>query len=1093
MQIDSGVLYRSIPGSNELTFLFEASFGNVTGISNIGFSKNSELETIIFKFESGKIFDYDQNHVWSYNPNEIISISGNLGNDFLNYFIQGTPVCLYTPFRGDYYNNFLIETDRTPIDFDLTIQGLKPSYSINFPYKIPVGQDVTGYISNLSEESNKTFKIFSGDLFNAGGIFGIKNEIYPELVNGLSSGNIILDFIFGTGRLAGLAGTVVRPRLFLRTNFGNISQDFEMQFTKDPIYYLEFLAGFTGLTFIDNNNTSGYFYNYELRSIIPKPETVSFSVYPIYGNTGEVILDYYEATGFASGSFSGFVYGFDYLSGNLKGDGKSSNSNFYGVPATGSFDNIIQNRLFYATGNINYEYDLPFYGGFAVGFPSSGTKINAVSLEEEEVSSSEFIFKSRNIDFSSVTALSGIYNDVVNTGIGTGFFNKNIFYTGFYCFNLDERFWSPPSSGVPNIPNIQEYDKYVLVENKYISGFIYSGESGVADLKNKLIFSESSTGTLLRHVIPQSLTGSNITITASENTNLVQNLFIEKDLRNISDSQSWTTSENQTGYIRIEFKDELNVSPVAKYYEIGLDYNSSFYPLSTSLKGSQNLTTWVTLDSRIYSDSELNNNWYSSSKKYFRINDPKPFKYLQYEINESKKWPHKNYVSGSAPLLNIDSFYLYDSIDISLPANVNDFIPNLNSYSNNDGEVIFSKDYNPFLAWRAFTKNELTDMAVLSKDGAEEDIFLGYEKNNIFNNYLTGYYIEFLENYKPSFLSIEVKKPNREFIEYYRKSSDIDIIEKGKIYLPTGINSCRFVFKDVSPTSVSNFYPVLGEKDYDGVDGFGDIYLSYFNLILNNLIKNTSNSRKYYELKIGPCHFFVLDSDPITGGNSRCGLISEGAGKGESVSSKHNETYRSIQKTWFNNAISNSEYPFKFVLFNHPPFTSESYNYGYYDLNSENGWNLNSADIIFNGFSKNYERFEKRLLEKKKNIYYIVNGAGGNGLRNFSTPLDGSVKRIKRYGWTKLDIYAEGVTVGFIDSENNSELDSLAIGNIYGNLLYRYALVGNFNYLNKNSNDSRPPDYDNPLSNNFYTRKTYDSIQFFRPTCFFSIGNQGFF
>lgn len=1091
MQINSGILYRSIVGSNELTFLFNGQFENVTGESSIGFSKNFESD-ILFRFESGKILDHENNHVWSYNPGENISISGNLGPNFLNYFIQNTPVCLYSNFDPKYYNNFLIETKNSSVDFDLFIQGLQPSYSITFPSKIPIGKDVTGYITNLSNIQDQSFKVYSGDLYNAGGIFDVNNNIYPSLVDGLSSGNIILDFVFDTGNPT-LAGSIVRPRLILKTNFGNITQDFEMQFNNEPIYYIEFLAGFTGLTFLNNQNTSGYFYNYELRSIIPKPEVVNFSVFPVLGNTGEKILDFYEATGLGSGVFSGFVHGFDYLSGTIKGQGVSDDFNFYGNRATGDFDSINQNKIFHATGHINYAYNLPFKGGFAIGFPPSGTKINALSINEANLFKNNFIFKERLVNFSGTVPLSGIFNDVVNTGVSIGYFQKNVFYTGSYIFNLDEKFWSPPKSGIPGIENINSYDKFILVENKYFSGFIYSGESGLATFNDQNFYSKSNTGVLLRHILLPSLTGANIEISASENSELAQDLFIEKDLRNISAPQFWFSSGSQSGFLRIEFKDTNNVSPIAKYYEFGTDFNSSFYPSDVSLLGSQDLESWTVLDNRTFSDSDLNNNWYSSNQKVFKISNPQSFKYLQFQVNQSKLWPHKDYDSGNNILLNINSLYFYENININLPENVQPFVPNLNSYSSNDGDVIFSKDYNPFVAWRAFTQNELSDMAVLSRNGSSEEIFLGYEKNQIFNNYLTGYYIEFLPNYVPKFLSIETKKPGQEFIEYYRKPSGVNVVEKGDIYLPSGVLSCRFSFEDVTPTSVSKFYPAMGDRDYDDVDGFGQTYLTYFNNILNNLIKNSSSSKKYYEVKIGPCHFFILDSDPITGGSSRCGLISEGAGKGESILSKHNESYRSLQKVWFNNAITNSKYPWKFVLFNHPPFTSEIYNYGYYDLNVENGWNLNLANIIFNGFSRNYERFQKRLLEERRDVHYIVNGGGGRGLRDFGVPMPDSVYRLKKYGWTKLDIYSEGLKVSFIDASNNSEFDVFMIGNVYGNLLYRYAIVGNFNYINRLSNDPAPPDFNNPLGNNFYTRQVFNSMQLFNPTCMFSVGNQGFF
>ena len=50
----------------------------------------------------------------------------------------------------------------------------------------------------------------------------------------------------------------------------------------------------------------------------------------------------------------------------------------------------------------------------------------------------------------------------------------------------------------------------------------------------------------------------------------------------------------------------------------------------------------------------------------------------------------------------------------------------------------------------------------------------------------------------------------------------------------------------------------MGNHDYEDINKTGIDYLNYFPF-LSKLYGNTSGKSKYYDIKLGPCHFFILD------------------------------------------------------------------------------------------------------------------------------------------------------------------------------------------------------------------------------------------
>lgn len=298
---------------------------------------------------------------------------------------------------------------------------------------------------------------------------------------------------------------------------------------------------------------------------------------------------------------------------------------------------------------------------------------------------------------------------------------------------------------------------------------------------------------------------------------------------------------------------------------------------------------------------------------------------------------------------------------------------------------------------------------------------------------------------------------------------------------------------NISSLNKIKFYPAMGNIDYLVGPGYlsppthsGSLYLNYFNNLLGDLVGNTSSSKRYYEVIIGDCHFFVLDSDPVTGGGARNGNTST-AGIGDPSSPESNVNYVNTQKTWFNNRIQNSTSKWKLVIFHHPPRSSSATSYGFFNLSFENGWRLDLADAVFNGHGLIYERF--LINHNGRDVNYFTVGPGGRRISNLGPILTGSFTQLREYGFTKIKVYDEALEVCFT-SMGGAEKDNTIIGsNDRINLKNIFAVVAD---IGERSNPtdiiSIGIDYYLPLSN-YYTNQVSLAIKDISPDAVFTAGN----
>jgi hypothetical protein len=155
--------------------------------------------------------------------------------------------------------------------------------------------------------------------------------------------------------------------------------------------------------------------------------------------------------------------------------------------------------------------------------------------------------------------------------------------------------------------------------------------------------------------------------------------------------------------------------------------------------------------------------------------------------------------------------------------------------------------------------------------------------------------------------------------------------------------------------SIHRFFPVLGNHDWYTSAGSPPLpqpYLDYFEL---------PGNERYYEVVVGPIHFFMLDSDP----HEPDGIEAT-----------------SVQAEWLRARLQATQSPWRVVVLHHPPYSSSSRHGSTQPLQWPYAeW---GATAVLAGHDHTYERIER------EGILYLVNGLGGASLYPLGTPVEGS-------------------------------------------------------------------------------------------------------
>jgi hypothetical protein len=779
MNISSGTLLRSINVNKNFSFFINGSILNTKNISEFGFSGDNGKFSL-FEFKSGNILDFNKRNVYSYNPNENFQISGNISNTYINYFINNIPICLYNTFSDNYYKYIYTKTD-TDIDLDVFIKtSTLPNFDIQFSQPINLGQNITGYIKNL-DPNPYSFQIFSGSFDNQ--IFYNISGLDTNFISGNKSGEIILNYILTTNPsnffdtiepITNLNGT-----LNLITNFGNISRNILLPINTPSLYLLDFVEIFTGV--VGNNSI----YNYELL-IKSNDQNNIIKVYlkDFSGHNNETIFGTFLGTGVLSGNITNFVYGEDYLTGIISGNIVSSSLDFLGNNFSSDISKIYIEPAF-ATGEINYIYDLILTGGSGFGPPPPNFSI--IGTGTGNLTQTAFIFISRPITGSASGILSGYWNEFFQSGSGLiNFFPLSKFFTGNFILDYSHLVWSG------NISNIGEPPKLNIIYG--ITGFdILSFQPEDSGILNKALAVKQSTGVALKSVLPfNSLSDlqSSGSVLFSINSFNGDSLFYPN-------SDSWFTETATTGFIEFNFS---NFSPQDKkpitHYELNVSLLSNYYPYIFSLLGrNSNEENYTILDQK------TGENFYSSDRRIFNISNNTFYNFIRLDISSGKPWAHKNSLNEEANLnLNKLNFY-YIEKNIS-----GVFRPSLTNINNNTYTVVdenstftgiieapFQSTINTEQAWNAFNFNNIAKIS-----GYTTGLYISIKTPKPVNETIKKFYIEYVEGYTPNNLTLTASKDNINYVIFYSSTDKLNKIISGDITInETGFQYFKYDYSNL--------------------------------------------------------------------------------------------------------------------------------------------------------------------------------------------------------------------------------------------------------------------------------------------------------
>ena len=207
-------------------------------------------------------------------------------------------------------------------------------------------------------------------------------------------------------------------------------------------------------------------------------------------------------------------------------------------------------------------------------------------------------------------------------------------------------------------------------------------------------------------------------------------------------------------------------------------------------------------------------------------------------------------------------------------------------------------------------------------------------------------------------------------------------------------------------SDTNRFFPSAGNHDYSDGAGF-TAYLGYFDLPGTDILTTgTSGNERYYDFRIGPVHFFAINSN-----------IQEP----DSVNSASN------QALWLQAQLALSTAPWKIVFMHHPPYSSSSVHGSEVVMQ----WPYEDWGVaaVLTGHDHTYERVIRDENSDGKVFPYFVTGLGGRPPYAFGTAIPGSVVRYNaNYGTLIVDATPERLTLNFFSVAGGGTLiDSYSI------------------------------------------------------------------
>jgi hypothetical protein len=187
------------------------------------------------------------------------------------------------------------------------------------------------------------------------------------------------------------------------------------------------------------------------------------------------------------------------------------------------------------------------------------------------------------------------------------------------------------------------------------------------------------------------------------------------------------------------------------------------------------------------------------------------------------------------------------------------------------------------------------------------------------------------------------------------------------------------------------FWPVIGNHDYDISGGVANLpaYFDFFHYL---------DGAYYYDLREGPVHFFMIDSGPI-GSEGDVGAV--------------------VQQAWLEEALAESDAPWKIVVTHISPYTGGSHSY---DTSMRWDYSEWGANFVISGHNHIYERIHRQEgLNNEFNIVYFTAGVAG-GTERSGSPIDGlEAYHYNSSGALKVNATDESITFQYITTNGTTQ------------------------------------------------------------------------
>lgn len=610
--IISGFTTRSLANENAISFDIDATFSNVTGRCEIGFTGLSGLNSH-FTFWSGRVYDIDNRYVWSYQQLNSINISGNIVSGNYNYFINDVPVCFLGNKPDGYYSGFYINPVNVTVDVSINVFGDAPEYSLSYPINVLTGQSITGYIINEQTINNQAFKIFSGSIFAQDVLFSLNYLTTGVQISGNSSGQFVIDQVLASGvEWQTTLGSYNIP-MSLFTNFGQQTTGLNINIIASPLYNIQIISMFSGASGFGLN--AGYAYVDQILTQSTTGQSFCFSLTSISG-FDQTLTGYFDLSGNYSGNVSGFIQGTDYVYGNVNNLSLSPSGDYYGNIVSGVVSTPIS-QLVDPTGLIIYHYGLAV-SGFATGLAPLGTQILATGYATGRVSG--YIIQSGTLQgFYFAPLVSGQYFGYLNTGGGQVLVTGFQWTTGnfFFSFSGISFYGQVTGDGISGF--FDSIYKLNTGENVIINNG--SGTFAFSDIKSGNNFS----GELRRSNTPIMTSNSTPAGFVTANNQSFGQAYLAFD-NNIF--TTWGPN-GSVGFIQYNFGGVP--TGICNAYSITSSYGYPLYPSTWAISGSNDGITWSNLDSKT---GITFTGAYSS--QYFELNNSSLYNILRLSIFASK-------------------------------------------------------------------------------------------------------------------------------------------------------------------------------------------------------------------------------------------------------------------------------------------------------------------------------------------------------------------------------------------------------------------------------------------------------------------------